>query len=196
MRIGSRKGKGEIESWSGIAAFFYNLFNRNPGSNTEIVEFAGVGNGDRVLDIGCGPGAALEAAHKAGAEVAGVDPTDGMVTRASERVPAATVKKGSAEHLDFEDGAFTHVWSLSAYHHWAYPDTGIEQCLRVLEPGGKVWLVEHKLKDGKDGHGLSMDSAKEAADLLEKKGFVDASVDIMPVKRRQYVVVSGVKPAS
>ncbi len=196
MRIGSRDGKGEIESWSGVAAWFYNLFNRNPGSNSSIVSFSGVGPGDRVLDIGCGPGAALEAAHGAGAEVTGVDPTDGMVSRASSRVPEATVVKGSAEFLDFDEGAFTQVWSLSAYHHWAYPETGVEQCLKVLEPGGKVLLVEHKLKDGKDGHGLSMGGARDAAHLLETKGFVDASVDIMPVKRKEYVVVSGVKPTS
>lgn len=176
-------------------AWFYNLIQRDPASNTAIVDFAGVGPGDRVLDIGFGPGAALEHAAAAGAQVSGVDPTDGMVTRASQRVPSATVAKGSAEFLDFDEGSFTHVWSVSAYHHWAYPETGIEQCLKVLAPGGKLFLAEHKLKPGKDGHGLSLESAEEVVNVLAEKGFVETSVDLMPVKRKDYVVVSGVKPA-
>ena len=160
-------------------AWFYSLIQRDPASNQAIVEFTGVGEGDRVLDVGCGPGAALEHASATGASVAGVDPTDGMVKRANARVPKATVVKGSAEYLDFDEGAFTHVWSISAYHHWAHPEPAVEQILKVLEPGGKVFLVEHKLKDGKTGHGISLDGAQEIVELFESKGFSQVAVDVM-----------------
>lgn len=177
-------------------AWFYTLIQRDPPSNKAVVDFVGVGPGDRVLDIGFGPGAGLEHAAAAGAEVSGVDPTDGMVKRASLRVPGATVVKGSAEHLEFEDGAFTHVWSISAYHHWAYPVTGVEESFRVLGAGGKLYLVEHKLKPGKDGHGLNSDKANEVKAVLEETGFVETTVDVIPAKRKEYVVVSGTKPTA
>ncbi|MGF1618620.1 MAG: hypothetical protein ACFCU2_12575, partial [Acidimicrobiia bacterium] len=58
----------EIEQWSGLKAWAYSLIQGKPKNNNALVEFAGVGPGDRVLDIGCGPGAALEGAVAARAD--------------------------------------------------------------------------------------------------------------------------------
>jgi SAM-dependent methyltransferase len=95
------------------------VFNRSPRSNRAAVEVASLSADDRFLDIGCGPGAALEYAAATGAQVAGVDPSPSMVSRASKRVPAAEVKVGSAEEIPFPDEAFTVVINVSSFHHWA-----------------------------------------------------------------------------
>lgn len=150
-----------------------------------------MGRGSVVLDIGCGPGAALEAAHAAGAEVSAVDPSPGMVKRASRRVPEATVKEGSAEKLDFPDDTFTHVWTVSAYHHWAHPDSGIAEARRVLAPGGRFLIVENKLKAGKTGHGMDRDAANAAAERLATDGFSNCEVDTLLAGRKEYLVVAG-----
>ena len=156
--------------------------------------FTGVGPGSRVLDIGCGPGVALARARDAGAMVTGIDPTPAMVKRAQAAVPEATVVEGSAEYLPFDEGAFTDVWSISAYHHWAHPEPALDQILQVLSAGGRVYLVERKLKDGKTGHGIDREDAEELAESLTKHGFSDTSVDEMAAKRKTYLVISGLKP--
>jgi cyclopropane fatty-acyl-phospholipid synthase-like methyltransferase len=87
----------EVERWSPLKAWLYSLFCRNPKSNLAAVELASLTADDRFLDVGCGPGAALENAAATGAQVAGVDPSPSMVARASERVPTADVRVASAE---------------------------------------------------------------------------------------------------
>ncbi|HWB88498.1 MAG TPA: methyltransferase domain-containing protein, partial [Acidimicrobiia bacterium] len=109
----------QIERWSPLKALLYSLLNRSPKSNVAIVERAGLGPDDRFLDIGCGPGAALERAAATGAQVAGVDPSPSMVARAAARVHAADVRVGSAEELPFPDDHFTAVVNVASFHHWA-----------------------------------------------------------------------------
>ncbi len=184
-------GGQEIERWSALFATLYSVFGRNPASNRVLVEHAAVGSGDRVLDIGSGPGAALEYAWAVGAEVYGVDPSPSMVKRAGRRVPDSTVVESSAENLPFPDGKFTHAWAISTFHHWASPEAGIDEARRVLAPGGLLLIVERKLKPGKDGHGLDLARANEVSRQLADHGFHDCSVEAMRAKRAEYLVVSG-----
>jgi len=181
----------QIERWSGLFATFYSLVWRNPASNRAVVEHAGVGPGDRVLDIGSGPGAALQHAIGLGADVYGVDPTPSMVTKASRRVPNATIREGSAEALPFDDGVFSHVWTISAFHHWASPGTGIDEVRRVLASGGAFLIVERKLKPGKDGHGFDLAQARDVSEQLADHGFHDPAVETINARRAEYFVVSG-----
>jgi ubiquinone/menaquinone biosynthesis C-methylase UbiE len=182
---------GEIEVWSGLCSWLYALFRSNPPSNQALVEYSGVGPGSRVLDIGSGPGASLEHALRAGAQVSGVDPSPSMVKRASRRVEDARVVQGSAEHLDFADGSFTHVWAISSFHHWTYPDAALDEIKRVLDIGGRVYLMERRLDEGKTGHGLTMAEATELASSLSGMGLAETRVDPLRAGRHDYLVVTG-----
>ena len=181
----------DVERWSALFATIYTLRWRSPASNRVLVEYAAVGPGDRVLDFGSGPGAALEHARAAGAEVYGVDPSPSMVKRAGRRVPGATVVEGSAERLPFADALFTHVWTISAFHHWVAPEEGIAEAHRVLAPGGRLLIVERKLKPGKGGHGFDPALATETSQQLERHGFHDCSVETIRARRAEYTVVGG-----
>lgn len=181
----------DVEQWSGLFATFYSLVWRNPASNRAVVEHAGVGPGDRILDIGSGPGAALQRAAEIGAEVYGVDPSSSMVARAARRVPDATVLEASAENLPFPDRHFSHVWTISAFHHWAAPSVGIDEARRVLAPDGRLLIVERKLKQGKEGHGLDSTTANELSEQLSRHGFGECSVESIRARRAEYVVVVG-----
>ena len=185
---------GEIERWSGFRAWIYSLFQGNAARNRFLVDYAGVGPGDRVLDVGCGPGASLLEAVKAKADyVAGVDPSPSMVRRAASRVPDAEVREGSAESIPFEDGEFTAVWAISAYHHWADENAGVAEMLRVLRAGGAFYIVERELKPGTTGHGSSYDDAVATAAEITQEFDAPAKVDTLGAGRARYLVITGSK---
>src|SRR6202040_2040614 len=86
-----------------------------------IVDLASVSESDRVVDIGCGPGTAVRAAARRGAQVSGVDPAPVMrrlgraITRDDRR---GAWLAGTAEPLPLPDGSVTVAWSLATVHHW------------------------------------------------------------------------------
>ncbi|HEY6635066.1 MAG TPA: class I SAM-dependent methyltransferase [Acidimicrobiia bacterium] len=184
-----------IERWSPLKVWVYSLLNRNPESNLVVVEKASLTTHDRFLDVGCGPGAALENAAATGAQVAGVDPSPSMVERASKRAPSADVQVASAEHLPFPDGHFTVVVNVASFHHWADRDAGLREILRVLAPGGRLLIMEGVVKEGHEGHGLNQgDLASLQARFLEI-GYAGASVDTVKTGwRHRYHIVTGVAP--
>jgi ubiquinone/menaquinone biosynthesis C-methylase UbiE len=179
----------EVERWSAFRVWLYTLLHRDPKSNLAVIEHVAPGPADRLLDIGCGPGAALEHAAARSAEVAGVDPSPAMVERASERVPEADVKVGSAEALPFPDDRFNVVINISSYHHWANHDAGLMEVLRVLEPGGRLHIVERHHKR-KASHGLTNAKADQLAGTLLQLGYRDSAVDTIEAGRSEYLVVS------
>jgi ubiquinone/menaquinone biosynthesis C-methylase UbiE len=182
----------EIEQWSPLRAWLYSLVNRSPKSNLAVVELASLTAGDRFLDVGCGPGAALEHAAATGAQVAGVDPSPSMVDRASKRVPAAEVRVGSAEELPFPDDHFTVVANVATFHHWAHRDAGLQEILRVLAPGGHLHIMEGMIKEGTDGHGLNPSDVESLSARLIELGYADTEVDVIKTGwRHRYYVVTG-----
>lgn len=185
---------GEIERWSAPKVWLFSLFNRDPKSNRLAIEHLSPGPGDRVLDLGCGLGAALEAARDAGAEVAGIDPSPSMVERATARLPGAEIVVGPAEEIPFPDGQFTKALAVATFHHWADPHAGLAEVFRVLAPGGRLLIVEGALRRTK-GHGLHPDAARDLASELEGLGFEDATVTHLREGRHKYLGVSAIKPA-
>lgn len=111
---------------------------------TVMVDAAGVGPGDRVLDVGCGTGvvarAAVDRVGPAGS-VTGVDLNDGMLTVAAASHPDIAWRQGPAEHLPFEDGAFDRVVSQFVLMFLESTDQALSEMRRVLAPGGSVALA-------------------------------------------------------
>jgi ubiquinone/menaquinone biosynthesis C-methylase UbiE len=103
------------------------------------------------------------------------------------------VRLGSAEAIPFEDDAFTAALAVATYHHWADPETGLEEVRRVLAPGGRLLVVERKLKRS-SGHGLDGTGGESLAKLLESHGYVSAQVETMNLGRKEYLTVSAVVP--
>ena len=170
----------------------FSLFNKNPESNLAAVDRITLDADDRFLDLGCGLGAALEHAAITGAWIAGIDPSPSMVERASARVPQGEVRLESAESIPFEDDAFTAAISISTYHHWADAEIGLKEVRRVLAPGGRLLIVERKLKRS-SGHGLDEAGAARLGELLESHGYTSVDVDTIKVGRAEYLAVSAVK---
>jgi SAM-dependent methyltransferase len=103
-------------------------------------DLAAVVGGQRVLDVGCGPGAlTAELVARAGASaVSAVEPSDTFVAAARERFPAVDVRRAPAEHLPFDDGSFDAVLAQLVVHFMADPVAGLREMGRVARPGGVV----------------------------------------------------------
>jgi ubiquinone/menaquinone biosynthesis C-methylase UbiE len=103
-------------------------------------DFSGVQPGQRVLDVGCGPGALTsELALRVGPEqVAAVDPFEGFALACADRVPGADVRTAPAERLPWPDSSFDAVLSHLVINFLEDADTGVREMRRVLNPGGTL----------------------------------------------------------
>jgi SAM-dependent methyltransferase len=97
-----------------------------------------------VLDVGCGTGRLLRAAHDRWpkARLVGVDPSEGMV-HAGKGLTPAELHLAGAEDIPLPDGSIDVAFSTIAFHHWADPARGLREVARVLRPGGAFVLIDN-----------------------------------------------------
>lgn len=103
-----------------------------------IVAAAGVGAGDRVLDVACGTGIVARLAAGAGATVTGVDLNPAMLTVARRVGPEIDWYQGDVAKLPFGDGVFTKVLCQSALMFFPGPVAALTEMARVSAPDGVV----------------------------------------------------------
>ena len=103
-------------------------------------DFAGVAAGQRVIDVGSGPGAlTTHLVDLLGPRaVTAVDPSESFVEAALERHPGVTVERASAEHLPFPDGMFDAALAQLVVHFMADPVAGLREMARVTRDDGVV----------------------------------------------------------
>jgi SAM-dependent methyltransferase len=108
--------------------------------SAQLADLAGVRDGQRVLDVGCGPGAlTAELVRRVGpAAVSAVDPSEPFVAAARERHPSVSVERASAEQLPFPDDAFDAALAQLVVHFMSDPGAGVAEMRRVTRPGGVV----------------------------------------------------------
>jgi ubiquinone/menaquinone biosynthesis C-methylase UbiE len=103
-------------------------------------DFASIGGAQRLLDVGCGPGALTgELVRRFGAEsVSAIDPAPGFVEAAADRHPGVDVRRAEAESLPFEDGSFDAALAQLVVHFMRDPAAGIGEMRRVTRHDGVV----------------------------------------------------------
>lgn len=150
-------------------------------ANRWMVDCLEVGPGDRVLDVGCGPGRGVAYAAGAGAHrVVGVDASPVMVHHAGRRNRVAVaqgrveIRHADALRLPYPDGAFTKAGSLNSLQFWASPAAGLAELHRVLAPGGRVAVVLMARSDEPPAGRVPW--VDETAEALLAAGF--ATVDV------------------
>jgi ubiquinone/menaquinone biosynthesis C-methylase UbiE len=114
------------------------------------VAAAGLADGSRVLDVGTGPGRVplAIAAAAPGLIVEGVDLAEEMVEHARHLAAQAevggrvTFTVANAASLPHPDGSVDLIVSTLSQHHWRDVDRAIAELLRVLKPGGQIWIYD------------------------------------------------------
>lgn len=171
----------------------------------QFAELAGIRRGQRVLDVGCGPGAlTAELASRAGAEaVSAVEPSASFAAAVRERLPGVDVRLSAAEELPFPDGAFDAAMAQLVVHFMADPVLGLREMGRVTRPGGVVaacvwdhaggrgpltafWRAARELDPAADDEsGLAGVREGHLAELFAQAGLGPARVTTLTVRVRQ-----------
>jgi demethylmenaquinone methyltransferase / 2-methoxy-6-polyprenyl-1,4-benzoquinol methylase len=109
------------------------------------VDMAGVGPGDRALDVATGTGdlaIALARRVQPGGEVIGSDFSDQMLELARRKSSAVTFEWGNALELPYEDGSFDAVSVGFGARNFSDLPAGLREMARVTRPGGRVVVLE------------------------------------------------------
>jgi ubiquinone/menaquinone biosynthesis C-methylase UbiE len=178
----------------GVLAGLSMTFGRT--GDAELAErLTGTQPGDRVVDVGCGPGTAVRHAARLGATVTGVDPAPVMLRmarRLTRRRDRITLRQGTAEVLPLPDGSATVLWSIATVHHWSDLDRALGEVGRVLEAGGRFVAIERRSRPGATGHashGWTDEQAAEFAALCRAAGFDEVRVERHTTGRRSLIAV-------
>ena len=148
----------------------------------------GLGEGDLVLDVACGPGNfTREFARTVGPEglAAGIDASRTMLERGGADMRRSGLDnvvliRGDATHLPFRDEAFDAACCFAALHLFPDPFAALDEMQRALKPGGRIALMtsvrrEVTLKPLKPvlerASGVRIFEGDEIVGALEQRGF-------------------------
>jgi ubiquinone/menaquinone biosynthesis C-methylase UbiE len=158
-------------------------------SYRQLLLASGVQSGDRVLDVGCGPGYfARMLAQTVGSHgsVVGIDAAPEMIEYANRKarsLPNCRFQSGAAESLAFPDASYDVVVSSLMMHH--IPDElrlqAVREMRRVLSPGGRLLLADFtipqqggwRLIASITGHDAMERRVSPMEPLLAEAGFTD-----------------------
>jgi len=163
-------------------------------------ELTGLAAGDRLVDVGCGPGVAARWAAQRAATVTAVDPAAPMLAlarRLTRRRSSIAWLDGTAEHLPLPDDSATVLWSISTVHHWHDIDIGLAEASRVLVPGGRLLAIERHTRPGAKGHashGWTREQAEAFAHRCRVAGFHDVRIDTSKLRKKTVLSVHGTAP--
>ncbi|TAE59268.1 MAG: methyltransferase domain-containing protein [Nostocales cyanobacterium] len=114
----------------------------------EVLNWSQVKNAEHILDVGCGiGGSSLYLSEKFNAHVTGITLSPVQAARATERATEANLggkckfQVANAQEMPFGDNSFDLVWSLESGEHMPDKTKFLQECYRVLKPGGTLILV-------------------------------------------------------
>ena len=99
----------------------------------------GVEAGDRLLDVACGCGFAIELAGLRGARCAGIDASPRLAAVARFRNPESDIRVGDMNDLPWADASFDVATSFRGI--WGTTPAAVAEIHRVLVPGGRLGLT-------------------------------------------------------
>lgn len=162
----------------------------------ELVAFAGVRDGDRVLDVGTGTGSfgSTVEARMPSSRIVGIDPSAGFIAYAQKNAKSvrANYEVGDAQAMKFKDASFDNTTALLVMNFVPDHNKAIAEMRRVTRPGGVVsacvWDYNQGMQslrffwdeavaldpaiEPKDERHMKLSHQGQLADLWKKAGLV------------------------
>ncbi|MEK7538277.1 MAG: class I SAM-dependent methyltransferase [Patescibacteria group bacterium] len=140
---------GADTSWNAVAGWYDTMIEKDDDTYQtkvilpNIVRAMGIKEGTKVLDVACGQGFFSRAFRAAGAEVSGVDVATTLIDFAKKQSPKEIrfFVRSAEDLVVFQDGYFDKVVVVLAIQNIEAPHKVFKECVRVLAPGGKLYLV-------------------------------------------------------
>lgn len=149
-----------------------------------LLEESSLQAGDRVLDLGCGPGESLFLMQESFCfEVFGLDHSEKLLAQARARLPKAELSLGDAHAIPYANDNFHGILAECSLSLMAHVESVLAEAWRVLKPGGLFILsdlyckrpelrrkfIEHPLADEFSAP-FNLESLKS---LLDTAGFIE-----------------------
>jgi ubiquinone/menaquinone biosynthesis C-methylase UbiE len=171
-----------------------------------------IGNGDTMLDVGCGGGRTVHklAGIAGNGKVYGIDHSEASVAvsrRTNQewiRSGRVEIQCGSVSHLPFSDRMFDLVAAVETHYYWDLP-ADMREVLRVLKPGGALIVIAEAYKGGKNDKQLgrfaelmatmnfALLTVDEHGELFTKTGYSD--VRVIEDYDQGWLCATGTRPA-
>jgi SAM-dependent methyltransferase len=173
----------------------------NKERNLWTLELLEIEKEDWVLEIGFGPGFALQHVAKLASKgfVVGVDRSYEMLKMATKRNEAAIhdklieLRKGSLEDLPIQKGVQFHkIYSVNTWMFWSDTDRYLENLYNLLHENGRIAITHQpRFKGATEQDAISC--GKEIATALKLAGFRDARVEVKQMEPVAAISVIGEK---
>lgn len=170
----------------------------------QLADLAGIRPGQRILDVGCGPGAlTAELVDRLGTQaVSAVDPSESFVNAARSRHEGVEIRQASADSLPYPSDTFDAALAQLVVHFMPDPIAGVREMARVTRSGGVVaasvwdygggrhplwpfWEVAREVDTGvTDESGLAGARRHHLVELFEAAGIRDVAESELRAERR------------
>lgn len=186
--------------WGPMVGWIMAIRSSNRRRNVWAVSLLDVQRCDRLLEIGYGPGIAIQEMRRIAIDgyVCGLDHSARMLHQASRRNAAAIrdgrvdLRLGSVESLPSFEAPFDKILAVNTVMFWDRPDKSLEELRDLLRVGGRIAVVHQPRGPGVTDATAAAKGAEVAA-RLARAGFSDIRTETLGLKPA-VVGGIGVKP--
>lgn len=184
--------------WGHVAGMIMASRASNRARSSWTISLLDIQRDDRVLEIGFGPGVAVQEVSKVAVSglVVGIDHSETMLRQARRRNAAAIrngkveLSLGSVSALPAFSEPFDKCFAVNTMHRWDKPLERLKELRRLLKPGGLIAITEQPRSQGATDE-TAQRMGKEIAAALREAGFSRMRLETKKMKPVSAVCVLG-----